>query len=110
NLNGKMMIKHIDIGMIADGIDQAQLYFCTGAIFVMQNSKFRMTSLSVKIEVPLFILIKIDSPVNELSNLGRCLFHHFLHYLHITQSPTRIERVGNMFFKIIPWICNRGYS
>ena len=55
--------------MLLYGSNQAVLNFGAGIIFMVQDTKLRMTSFPVKIELSFFVFIEIDPPADEFFDL-----------------------------------------
>ena len=75
----KMILFNINIGIVTHSLHQTSLYFGSGVISMMQYSELRMPSLTVKVESAIFILVEINTPINQLSYLLRSIAYHHFH-------------------------------
>ena len=66
-----------------------------------------MSALPVQVKISFFVFVKIYTPADQFIDLCRGLLYNAFHYADITQPCPRIERVCNVFFKIVPGICYR---
>ena len=69
NFNGKVMFKNFDFGMRFYLTYKAFLNLKTGVILVMKNAMLRVSTLTMKVEKTVLILIKVHAPVEQLLNL-----------------------------------------
>ncbi len=73
---------------------------------MMKDAELRMPPFAMKIEIALIIFVEIDAPTDQLFNLRRGFPDDLFNYRFIAQAGARVERIGNMFFEIVPRIGN----
>ena len=103
----KIVLKYLNIWMIFYSFNKRRLDFCTSTIFVVKNTKFRVSALFMKVEIALVVFVKIHTPVYKCFNLLWSIFHHFTHNFLVAYSVARNKRVRYMFLKIVGLICHR---
>ena len=75
----EMVLKHFYIGIVPYSLDESALDFSAGVVCVMEDSEFRMTTLTVQVEVTIVGLVEIDTPVHQFLDLLRCVSNNLLH-------------------------------
>ena len=101
NLDGKVIFENFYILVGTNGVHQSALNLRTCIIGMMKNTKFRMSSLAMQIELSVFFLVEMYSPLNQLSNLRRCILHYLLDGSPVANVIASHHCVFNMLFKII---------
>ncbi len=76
DFNCKMVLKNLYIRIVADCLHQAALYLKAGVIGMMQDSEFRMSTLTMQIKRTVFLTIEIHTPLNQAAYSRRGVFHH----------------------------------
>ena len=87
--------------MLLYGSNQAVLNFGAGIIFMVQDTKLRMTSFSVKIELSFFVFIEVYTPTDQFLYLCGSFTYDFFYSGTVTDPVTGNHCIFNMFFKIV---------
>ena len=101
DLHGKMILQHLDIGVVAYRFHQSALDLETGIIRMVKNAELRMSSLAVEIEGSVLFLVEINAPVDEFLNASGGIAYHLLHCRRVAQPVAGYHRVMDMFVEII---------
>ena len=107
----KMIFEHCDVGMVAHSFNQPTLYLKAGVICMVQDAEFRMSAFTMKVEVAIVLLIKINAPFYETLDAFRSTFHHLLHSPTVRNVVAGNHGVLDMLLKIINFkIRDRSYA
>ena len=79
DFDGEIVLKDVDILMFFHRLDKAVLNFGAGVVFVVEDTKFRVSTFAVQVEIAVLFLVEVYAPVDELSYLRR-RFAHYLFY------------------------------
>ncbi len=101
NLYGKMMLEHIDIGRAAHLADKALLDLIAGIVGMVQDAEFRVSSLTVEVEVTVSLAVEVHAPVKKLPDLVGRTLDYFPHRLRIAQPVAGYHRIMYMFVEIV---------
>ena len=62
DFHGKVVVKHVDVGVSLDGLDERHLDFMARVVGVVQDAELAVTALAVQVKVALLVLVEVDAP------------------------------------------------
>ena len=101
NLYGKMVLFHLDIGIVANGLHQPALNLSTSIVGVVQNAELRMAALTVKVELTVVLTVEIDAPLHHFLNLRGGIAYHLFDGSTVADEITGYHRVFDVFVEIV---------
>ena len=101
NLHRKVVLLDIDIGIVAHGSHQSALYLGSCIVSMVQDAELRVSALTVQIEIAIALLVEVDTPVHQFTNLLGCHLYYLLHGFGVTDIVARNHRVFNMFLEVV---------
>ena len=100
-LDCKMVVENCDVRVLAHGFDKRLLNLGTGIVGMVQNAEFRMSSFTVKVELAVFVLVEIDSPVYKGLYLRGGFTDNLFHSIAVAYPVACNHGVLDMFLKVI---------
>ena len=97
----EMVLKDLYIGIIPHCLNKAALNFETCVVGMVQNTEFRVSSLTVKVELAILFPVEIHAPVDKFHDLLGCVAHHLLHRATVADIVAGNHGVFDMFVEII---------
>ena len=111
NLYGEMVLFHLDIGIVTNGLHQPALDFSTRIIGMVQNAELRMAALTVKVELTVVFTVEVNTPLHQFLNLRRSITHHLFDGSTVTDIVTGYHRVFDVFVEIVQFkISHTGHT
>ena len=101
NLDGKMVLIDVDVGIGADGLDKRRLYLVAGIVGMMQDAELAVSALAMQVELTFLIPVEVHTPTEQFLNLGRSLGHDFLDGLGVAEPVAGHHRVVDVFLEVI---------
>ena len=101
DFHGKMVFKHVDIGVVLDGLDERYLDFVTGVVGMVQDAEFAVTALAVQVKLALLVAVKVHAPPQQCLDLVRRLGDDFLHGFGVVEPVARNHRVVDVLVKVV---------
>ena len=101
DLNGKVIFKHIDIGVVAYRSHESTLDLCAGIVSVVEDTELGVSTFTVEVESAVGLLIKVNAPVDEFLDLLRRLAHDLLNRSRIAEPVARYHGVVDMLLEVI---------
>ena len=83
NLNGEMVLLDINIGVVTHSLHQSALNLRTSVISMVEDAELRVTALPVQVELPVFLLVEVNTPFHQLLYLAGGIAYHLLHRLAV---------------------------
>ena len=100
-LDSEVSFIYVDVLVGFHGLYEALLYFGTGIVFMMQNTKFGVAPFAMQIKVAVFVFVEVYTPVNKSFYLLRRAFDHLFHSLSVAKEVARYHGVFDMLVKIV---------
>ncbi len=111
NLDCEAVVVDIDILVGADAGHEALLYLSTGVVGVVKDAEFGVAALAVEVEGAVLLLVEIDTPVNQLTDLLRSVADNLLDGGGIREPVAGNHGVVNMLVEVVDFeVCNRCHS
>ena len=101
DFHSEVVFEHLDVGIVSDRLDESSLDFEACVVGMVEDSEFGMSSFPMKVEVAVFVLVEIDTPVDEFPDLFRRIAYHLLHRIAVGDVVACNHGVLNVFLKII---------
>ena len=101
NLNGKVILFYVDVGIAAHSLHQSALNLGTSVISMVQNAELGVSSLSMKVEVAIAFLIEIHAPVNKFADLFWSHTYNLFYGLWIADVIASNHCVFYMFLEVV---------
>ena len=109
NLNGKVILLDVDVGIVTNSLHQSALNLCTGIVGMVQDAELRVSAFAVQIELPVILLVEIHAPVDQLLYLAWGIAYHLFHRFAVGDIVACDNCVGNMLVESIEFqICHTG--
>ena len=101
DFHGKVVLKHVDIGIGLDRLDERYLDLMARIVGMMQDAELAVTALAVQVKLAFLVPVKIHAPTQQFLNLAGRLGNHFLHRLGVVEPVTSNHRVMDVLIKVI---------
>ena len=101
DFHGEVVLQYLDVGVVAHGFHEAALYLCPRVVGMVQDAELRVSALTVKVELAVFLLVEIDTPLQQVADALRGIPHHLLHGCRVADVVARNHRVLNVLFEVI---------
>ena len=95
----KMVLLDVNIRIVAHSLHQPSLDFGACIVSVMQNAELRVSTLTVQVELTVFLAVEVDAPLDEFLNLFRSHTDHLFHSLSVTDKVAGNKGICNMLVK-----------
>ena len=111
NLHGKVVLLDFNIGTSLDSFHETTLDFSTSVVGMVQDAELAMTALPMKIELPVFLAVKVYAPLDEFLNLLRSHAYNLFYGLAVADEVTGNNGVGNVLVEGVELqIRHRGHT
>ena len=101
DFHGIEMREDGDVGVCLHGFYQAGLDFGTRIVLVVKDAELRMAAFLVKVELSVFFLVEVHSPLDEFFNLSRSFTYYFFHGCPVAYPVAGNHGILNVLFKVI---------
>ena len=101
DLHSEVILLDIDVGIAPHCCHQTALYLGSRIISMVQNTKLRMTTLTMQVEETVLLLIKVDTPLHQFLNLRWSHSHHLLYSSWVRDIVASNHRILNMLLEVI---------
>ena len=101
DLDGKMTLQDIDVGMLPDSLDEGTLYGVASVVGVMEDAEFGVPSFAMQVVFAIFILVEIYAPFHKLADLFGGFGDDKFHGFRVGEPVAGYHRVVDMFLEII---------
>ena len=64
NLDGKVILLDVDVGIVAHGFHEAALYLGSSVVGMVEDAKLAVATLSMEVELTVLLLIEVDTPLH----------------------------------------------
>ena len=96
-----MVLQKRDVGMLLHGFDKPALNLKTRVVGMVEDAKFRVTSFAVKVEIAVFLAVKIHAPLHQAAYAFGSALHHLLYGAAVADVVAGNEGVGDMLLEIV---------
>ena len=111
NLHGEMVLFHLDIGIIANGLHQSALNLCSCVVGMVQNAELRMAALTMKVELTVVLTVDVDAPFHQFLNLRWSIAYNLFDGSTVADIVTGYHRVFDVFVEIVQFkISHTGHT
>ena len=101
DLYRKMVLQHLDIGVVTYRCHQSALDLCAGIIGMVKDTELGVASFAVQVEVTVFFLVEVNAPVDQFLDTLWGVTYYLLHGGGVTEPVSRYHGVVDMFVEII---------
>ena len=90
-----------DVGVTADGLDEAGLNLGAGVVLVVQDAELTVPPLLVQVEGAVVALVEVHAPADEFLYLGGRALHYLFHGGAVAYPVARNHCVLNVFLEVV---------
>ena len=101
DLDGKMVLQHLDLRVGTHGCHQSALDLRTGVIGMMQDTELGVSAFAVEVKRTVVFLIEVNTPLDEFLDTSRCVAYDLFYCCRVTEPVTRHHRIVDMFVEVI---------
>ena len=76
DLDGKVILLDVDIGILAHGFHEATLDLGTSVVGMVEDAELGVSTFTMKVKRAVFLLVEVDAPLHKLLDLLGGLAHH----------------------------------
>ncbi len=101
DFHSKMVLQHLNVGMVPHGFHQTALNLGTCVVSMMQDAEFGVPAFAVQVKRAVFLLVEIHAPSKQIFDTCRTTRHHLFHCFRVTNPVTGNHGVLNVLFEVI---------
>lgn len=101
DFHSEVVFVDVDIWVLLHSLYQALLNLETGVVGMVEDTEFGVAAFAVEVECAVGLAVEVDSPLEELTDLGGSLTHHFLHGLGVGNPVAGNHCVVDMLFEVV---------
>ena len=102
-----MIFLDVDVRIVAHGFHQSALNLGSRVVGMVQDAELAVSSLAVKVELAVLLLVEIDTPLHQLLDLFRCFGDNLLHGFVVADVVASNHCILDVFVEVVHFeICD----
>ena len=101
DVDGKLILFQLDVGVVVDGLQQSALNLGTGVVLVVKDAELGVAAFAVQVELASFRFVEFHAVAHQLFDALRRLADGHFNHVAVADTVAGNEGVGNMFVEAV---------